>query len=311
MLYNTDYYIRVCSILIVASVIGAVLNAIPFFFYDLTETKQKAMVQVLKIRAIFNDAEMHILTREKCEEALEIIKDAKRYENAEFITISNEKLINAKRTHKRSEIKKAKSELKEQKIENEKIAVSKFVSEELNKFNTESGKEEIRNAEMIVNAGLDGFLKIEFMTKKQARSLPRNTQQEKTAAKNALTLINKMKTAKKTVKKYYPNGIVKFDDSLFEEIFSELDKNDSDRRNTVLKLKYARESKNRSEIVMLKNELNELHRKKSAIEIKLKQAEEQNSVYHRAAAPYLDALDLIKQKEWYETAESMLTEYAF
>ncbi|MBR6392609.1 MAG: MFS transporter [Eubacterium sp.] len=53
VLYNQEYFIKISSVLVIASVAGAILNAIPFFFYDLTETKQKAMVRVLKIRALF------------------------------------------------------------------------------------------------------------------------------------------------------------------------------------------------------------------------------------------------------------------
>lgn len=308
VLYHTEYYVRICSILIAASVIGAVLNVIPYFFYDLTETKQKAMIQVLKIRAIFEDAEKHILTEEKRVEALEIIRDARRYANAQIEKPSTDALRQAKKEKDRAAVKQAKADLKRQKAENEKIAAAKFVWAELHKFESEGGKEEVRNAEAIVKAGLQGFLQIDILTKKEARAMPKTTQQEKTAARNAMMLISKMKTAKKTVRKYYPNGIEPFDDSQFEAIFGALNQNDIDRKQTVAALKNARERKNRAETVRLNNELNALHRTKREIENKLKLTEAQNSVYHRAAAPYLDAVSLLKQKEWYETAESMLSE---
>lgn len=307
VLYHTEYYVQVCSILIIASIVGAALNVIPYFFYDLTEAKQKAMVQVLKIRAIFEDAEKNILSEDKREEAFEIIRDARRYENAEIVTPSKDELHRAKKEKDRAAVKNAKNALKQQKAENEKIAIAKFVSDELHRFETQVGKEEIRNAEMIVKAGLQGFLQIDIMTKKEARAMPKTTEQEKTAARNAIMLIGKMRTAKKTVKKYYSNGIEPFDDSQFEIIFGALDQNDVNRKNTIAALKNARESKNREEAAKLKNELNELHRTKREIELKLKKASEQNSIYHRAAAPYLDAVSLLKQKEWYENAESMLS----
>lgn len=39
------------DVLIIAAVIGAALNFVPYLFYDLTETKQRGIVKVLKIRA--------------------------------------------------------------------------------------------------------------------------------------------------------------------------------------------------------------------------------------------------------------------
>ena len=59
-----------------ASVVGATLNVIPFFFYDLTETRQKAMVHVLRIRAYFEDALGGIATEEQKNEVVEIIDNA-------------------------------------------------------------------------------------------------------------------------------------------------------------------------------------------------------------------------------------------
>ncbi|MBQ5592600.1 MAG: MFS transporter [Clostridia bacterium] len=79
VLYNPELFRSICSVLIMASVIGAALNVIPFFFYDLTETKQKAMVNVLRIRAYFEDAMTKIATPEQEKEVAEIIANAKEY----------------------------------------------------------------------------------------------------------------------------------------------------------------------------------------------------------------------------------------
>ena len=65
VLYDAGYFARICGILIIASAIGATLNVIPYFFYDLTELKQKAMVTVLKIRALFEDYGNGVLSDEK------------------------------------------------------------------------------------------------------------------------------------------------------------------------------------------------------------------------------------------------------
>ena len=60
------------DVLIIAAVIGAALNFVPYLFYDLTETKQRGIVKVLKIRAMFEDYGNGILRDESIVEAIDI-----------------------------------------------------------------------------------------------------------------------------------------------------------------------------------------------------------------------------------------------
>ncbi len=76
VLYNREYFISICYVLVIASIVGAVMNVIPFFFYYLTETKQRAMISVLKIRALFEDYGNNVLSDESLVEAVDIIKEA-------------------------------------------------------------------------------------------------------------------------------------------------------------------------------------------------------------------------------------------
>ncbi|HOU10921.1 MAG TPA: MFS transporter [Clostridiales bacterium] len=66
------------SVLIIAAVIGAALNCVPYFFYDLTEVKQRGIVKVLKIRALFEDYGNGVLRDSALVEAIDIIDEAKR-----------------------------------------------------------------------------------------------------------------------------------------------------------------------------------------------------------------------------------------
>lgn len=53
--YNVLYINNIFkkAFIVVLSVIGATLNFIPYFFYDMTELCQRAIVKVLKLRAMF------------------------------------------------------------------------------------------------------------------------------------------------------------------------------------------------------------------------------------------------------------------
>lgn len=64
------------EVLIIAAVLGAFLNMVPYFFYDLTEVKQRGIVKVLKIRAMFEDYGNGVLKDETLVEAIDIIDEA-------------------------------------------------------------------------------------------------------------------------------------------------------------------------------------------------------------------------------------------
>ncbi len=147
VLNNREYFISICTILIVASIIGAALNVIPYFFFDFTETKQKSTISVLKIRALFEDYANGVLAEEKLVETVEIIKEAEVY----FAKVPNDlsgakKVLKQARAKSRAEYSATKAELRRQKEENEKIEIAKFVIDELRKFTTPEGVDELENA---------------------------------------------------------------------------------------------------------------------------------------------------------------------
>lgn len=79
------------DVLIIAAVIGAALNFVPYLFYDLTETKQRGIVKVLKIRAMFEDYGNGILRDESIVEAIDIIDEANLlYKDRTLMTTKND-----------------------------------------------------------------------------------------------------------------------------------------------------------------------------------------------------------------------------
>ena len=76
---------------------GATLNVIPYFFYDLTEIKQKAMVTVLKIRALFEDYGNGVLSDAALVEAIDIIEEAKIYHDKNIVKPTKDEIKKAKK----------------------------------------------------------------------------------------------------------------------------------------------------------------------------------------------------------------------
>lgn len=286
VLYNREYFISICSVLVIASIVGAVMNVIPFFFYDLTEANQKAMVQVLKIRALFEDYGNGVLSDNALVEAIDIINDAK--ENADKPMVENAK-------------KKADREL------NEKIEIANLVMQELDRFNSEYGKQQIANATKLYEAGLDGFLTLDLPTKKEAKAMPKNTKLEKENRRNALIQVSNITSAKKAIKKYFPNGIEEFDATIFETLFKSEDENELAIHEALKAMKEAKEHK--ADTTELKKIVKELQFNREKIKEEIKEATNKNSIYYRSAKPYLDAKKLLTQKDNYEHLDDIIALY--
>lgn len=283
VLYDPDYFLRICTVILIASAIGAAMNVLPFFFYDLTENRQRGMVSVLKIRAMFEDYGNGILNPKAHEEAINIIDEAKEYSQMQPADTTKDKT-------------KSKKELKQAKELNSKIEIANFVMQELNRFETPEGRDALQRAKRMVEAGLDGFNE-EKITLKQARAMPKETELQKRNRSDAIATARKFKVSQKAIKKHYKGGLEVFDVSVFDKLFAMEDKNEADLHETAFKLKQAKEAKNRAEAAQLKAQYRTLRDEKLIIKGKIKKATNQNSIYHRAAAPYLEAVRTVSYSE--------------
>ena len=192
VLNNRDYFISICSVLIIASAIGAALNVIPYFFYDFTETKQKAIIKVLKIRAMFEDYSRNRHKDEAFAEAIGIIKESR--------ALSTKTLHDLEAEKKKGLSKKELAILKK---ENEETEIARFVMEELCKYDTPEGREELYEARLLTANGPESFMTAELPTKKEIKAYPVQTQTQINCRRNALMRAENIATAKRTFKKHY------------------------------------------------------------------------------------------------------------
>lgn len=278
VLYNHEYFVHISSVLIIASIVGAALNVIPFFFYDLTEAKQRAMVKVLKIRAMFEDFGNGVLSDELLAEGVEIIEEAKIYAD------------------------KTESSDKE---ENEKTETARLILDELGRFTTESGRKELEYSKRIVEAGIGNYMEFVVSDLKSAKAMPKNTAAEKEERSKMIAKAREAKLALKTAKKYYPEGIDEFDSSVFDIIFRSDDENEKEIHETLSKMKEARENGDKTRLAELKAELNELRAIKNEISAEIKKANRQYTIFTRAAKPYVSAQRLVAQSENYNRYEEI------
>lgn len=149
------------DVLIIAAVIGAALNFVPYLFYDLTETKQRGIVKVLKIRAMFEDYGNGIPRDESIVEAIDIIDEANLLYKDRALMTTKDDINKAKRLPARTPEEK---EFRKNEIKRLKAAYKEF-----NTQNRGIKKDRIN----------------------QAKAMPKSTDAEKAARKAAIKAAKK------------------------------------------------------------------------------------------------------------------------
>ncbi len=112
---NTDYDVlydatirnNIFQMLIIASVVGAVLNVIPYLFYDLTEEKHRGIVKVLRMRAMFDDYANDVLDDAELIETMQDLERSGELEGKQKQPIPRDGVRDAKRLPKITEEERA------------------------------------------------------------------------------------------------------------------------------------------------------------------------------------------------------------
>ena len=264
VLYNDEMRNNLFTVLIICSIVGSIMNLIPYLFYDLTEKKHRGYVNVLKIRAMFEDYGNGELDNTQLIDAMGIINSAN--ENLQKKIIDKSALKLARKTKNKGAILAEKEKIREAKKHNEYIDGLPIVVEELNKFNTERYKAKLVSAKNTVAFGeiyLYSNLKEE---KNLAKRLPKKTEEEKAIRADALQLVREKKRSMKLLLKYGEENLVLPDEKRAEEIRNREYNTEKERRE---------------------------------IKKELKAYTKGVSVYRRITKPYYDAKNLIIQAENY------------
>ena len=235
VLYNDEMRNNLFDILIVCSIIGAILNLIPYLFYDLTEAKHRGYVNVLKIRAMFEDYGNGELEDAQLVDAMKIIEGANG--NLEKKVVDKTALKLAKKQKDKEAIQKAKAEIRETKRYNEFVESLPIVKEELEKFNTERYKAKLVSARETMSLG-EVYLYFDWKAeKKEAKRLPKSTKEEKHIRADAFALIREKKRSAKLLRKHGKDNLTIPDERIPEEIKNRQYNSEKERRQAKAELK--------------------------------------------------------------------------
>lgn len=308
VLYHKETFIAIFGVLIAASVVGAAMNVIPYFFYDLTEVKQQGIIKVLKIRALFEDYGNGILKDSDLVETIDIIKQAKALECAQPKDIKAYKLA-IKQAKDKASKKVAKKEYNAAKQYNVDIEISKMVLEEMARFDTTFGKIQLDQARKTASLGYDAIYNFDSSELANAKALPTGTPEEKEFRKNAVSVAKDFVDAQKVAKKKFNNNIIEFDSSIFDKLFNREDDISAKIEEAYARLYKANDEKDNDAVAHIKAEIKELKKERSIIEKEIKNATTENSLYTRAARPVIKAKKLLIQAENYTKLEEIESLY--
>lgn len=311
-LYDPKVLLPLLHVLIIVSAVGALMNVIPYFWYDFNEKKQKSVVRVLRVRALFEDYGNNALDDGQLVEAIDLIHDAREKAAQAPAEVSKNDYKSIKDKAKRKAAKKAYREALQM---NEEIEISKFVCDELDKFSTDLVKHQVSVYRTVYNAGLKGLqannmadLRAELAS---AKAMPKTTAEEKELRKFSIEVAKKKISSRKAIDKYFKDDaeFVQPAFSVLEGYFNEEDACDDKLKVLYAEQRIAKKEHDAAKAKALKAEINAEQVKRKQARAKSKAEMDKHAYFNRAAKPYLDAEKLIKQEENYKHFDEIAAMY--
>lgn len=302
-LYDPKILLSLVSILIIFSAIGAVLNVIPFFWYDFNERKQKSVIRVLKIRAMFEDYNNGALQDEALIEGVEIIKNAREMFDKEPKIVSKNDYKSVKDPEER---KKAKAEYKNALEYNEEIEIAKFVCEELDKYGGQTMQKHLEANKDIYKAGLDGLKNADILDINselaKAKAMSADTKQEREIRRIMLSLARRKRLSYRTIKKYYPDksGFVEPDMDGLHALLEQEDKLEKHIKELYVQAKTDASKK---------QDIKQANTQRKTLSQRIKEEMDVHAYFGRAAKIYIDAERMVKQAENYSRLDEIFSKY--
>ena len=216
--------------LLVVSIIGAAIDVLPWFLYDISETGQKSMIRVIRIRTLVEDNGTENLDDGAYIEGCEAVFKAKKYYGLEKDATTKDILKQAKALPSTTEaekelrsqaIKNAKERLAKAEEHNEEVEIADFVIHELTRFENDFGKKQIELCRLIVSGGPQNFYQCAEEAQRLAIELPiSEIKEERTWRKQEIRNAKALLKSEKLARKYYPDGIVPFDNQDYEDAYN-------------------------------------------------------------------------------------------
>lgn len=300
------------SALVIMAAVGAFLNVVPYFFYDLTEKKQKSIIRVLQVRSLFEDYGNNALGNRQIVEAIDLVNNAREMAASEPKEVSKAMYKNIS---DKAEKKAAKKAYREALEFNEEIEISKFVCAELDKFDSDLFRHEVNVYSEIYACGINGIKDINISEaraqRKAAKHLPKNTPEEKEFRAFEIELAKNKISAKKAYDKYYGtlNEFAEPDMAALTALFDKEDELDAKIFDLTEEMTLAKKENDKETAAELKAKIKDITNEKKIIQKQSKQLMDEFAKFNRAARPFNDAKKILVQQENYSHFDEIAALY--
>ena len=312
-LYDIDnVLLPLLRVLIIVAAAGATLNVIPFFFYDFTEKKQKSVVRVLKVRAMFEDYANDALSDRELVEAIDLVNNAREMASKQPKEVSKSDYADIKDKEARKTAKKAYKEALEY---NEEIDISKFVCEEFDKFSSDKVMRQVELYKKVYDKGLNGIKNMDVSAVKaelaDAKKLPKGNDDEKEMRRFEIELAKKKLSSHRSFEKYFGSAkeFVEPDMEKIKVFFDIEDECDAKISELSKELTAAKSSKDAQETQRIKAEIKEQEQKRAEARKSSKKEMDEYALFNRAAEVYISARKLLQQQENFSRFDEIAAKY--
>ena len=269
------------------SIFGAAVDVLPWFAYDISETGQKSMIRVIRIRTLIEDKNSDKREESTYIEGCEAIIKAREYDGAEPVAVPGRKAVSqAKSLPSGTEeekkirlaaIKNAREENAKAREHNEEVEISRFVMHEIRRFETEFGKKQYELCRRIADAGIDAFHNDYEEILALAHALPEtDIKEEKTWRKQEIKNAKQLRSSHNLFTQLYPSGKCDYDPDAVQAAY---DLPDDTRENR----KIRREA--------------------------MKKANKDKNNYISYASPYLTAVRTLELHDGYNNLDGLIADY--
>ncbi len=312
-LYDIDnVLLPLLRVLIIVAAAGATLNVIPFFFYDFTEKKQKSVVRVLKVRAMFEDYANDALSDRELVEAIDLVNNAREMASKQPKEVSKSDYADIKDKEARKTAKKAYKGALEY---NEEIEISKFVCEEFDKFSSDKVMRQVELYKKVYDKGLTGIKNMDVSAVKaelaDAKKLPKGNDDEKEMRRFEIELAKKKLSSHRSFEKYFGSAkeFVEPDMEKIKVFFDIEDECDAKISELSKELTAAKSSKDAQEAQRIKAEIKEQEQKRAEARKSSKKEMDEYALFNRAAEVYISARKLLQQQENFSRFDEIAAKY--
>lgn len=178
ILYDPNVRNSLFFVLCILSIIGAVLNLIPYFFYSMSKEKHRNIVRVLRYRALFDDFETGDFNADIIKNGVEAVRSGLELNDKPVPDLKALKaeIKNAPKGEAKDEARKAYNLAKE--FAGEKAEVGIFM-DEINKFDTPLWLHKVEKARELITNDADSMANISGSIIDEAKKLPKHTKEER------------------------------------------------------------------------------------------------------------------------------------